>query len=129
MPAATTTAPAPAPAAPPHLVRVGPAIPAQAPSPAREAVRPPAAVIPLTAPEAAPDTAPVTVIRVERGAATPEEIAAVTAVLLARAAAVDAAADAARAAASRHRAAARWRAHAFAGPRAWTTPTPGLLAG
>jgi hypothetical protein len=125
MPAATTTAPA----APPHLVRVAPVIPAQAAPPAREEVRPPADVIPLTAPEAAPDASPATVIRVERGAATPEEIAAVTAVLLARAAAVGAAADAARATANRHRAAARWRADTYPGPRAWTTSTHGLLAG
>ncbi|MBD0740096.1 hypothetical protein BGM09_11880 [Streptomyces sp. CBMA29] len=71
---------------------------------------------------------PTTLVRVERGTATSEEIAAVTAVLLARAATVRAAADADHATAARRRGAARWRAHGFTGPRAWTAGTRDLLA-
>ncbi|MFF6958443.1 acyl-CoA carboxylase subunit epsilon [Streptomyces sp. NPDC088197] len=123
MPAAIT---APTPAAP-HLVRVGTlTIPAQPGPPALETINAAPAVVPLAAPEAAP--APTTLVRVERGTATPEEIAAVTAVLLARAATVRAAADADHATAARRRGAARWRAHGFTGPRAWTAGTRDLLA-
>ncbi|HEY5835567.1 MAG TPA: acyl-CoA carboxylase epsilon subunit [Streptomyces sp.] len=77
-------------------------------------------------PEAAAPAAQL--LRVEHGAATPEEIAAVTVVLLARAAAVRAAAEAEEALAFR-RTAARWRVHGFAGPRAWTADARDLLAG
>jgi hypothetical protein len=67
------------------------------------------------------------VIRVERGSVSAEELAAVTAVLLARAAAVRAVAGA-QAPSGVRRAAARWRVHGFAGPRAWTTDARDLLA-
>ncbi|WP_433887687.1 acyl-CoA carboxylase epsilon subunit [Streptomyces sp. CA-111067] len=70
---------------------------------------------------------PAAVIRVERGSVSAEELAAVTAVLLARAAAVRAAAEA-QASSGVRRAAARWRVHGFAGPRAWTTDARDLLA-
>ncbi|MEW2118302.1 acyl-CoA carboxylase subunit epsilon [Streptomyces sp. NPDC005474] len=61
-------------------------------------------------------------LRVEKGEAGPEELAAITAVLLARAAG---AADAMRhATARRERAVARWRrperAPGFTGPRTWS---------
>ncbi|SFE51496.1 Acyl-CoA carboxylase epsilon subunit [Actinacidiphila alni] len=129
MPAAITAAPTPT---APHLVRVGTVtIPAQPGQPDMETINAAPAVLPLAAPESAPAAtpgAPETLVRVERGTATAEEIAAVTAVLLARAAAVRAAADAGQASASRRRAAARWRSHGFAGPRAWTTGTRDLLA-
>jgi hypothetical protein len=66
-------------------------------------------------------------LRVEHGHASPEEVAAVTAVLLARAAATRAAADVE--ALSARRAPARWRGPSFAGPRAWTADARDLLAG
>jgi hypothetical protein len=127
MPTAVTTAPT---TTAPHLTRVGTVnVPAR-PEPATlKTINSAPTVVPLAAPEAVP--APVTLVRVERGTATAEEIAAVTAVtavLLARAAAVRAAADADHASASRRRAAARWRAHGFTGPRAWTAGTRDLLA-
>lgn len=126
MPATITTAPTP-PA--PHLMRVGTVtIPAQPGPPALETINASPTVLPLAAPEAVPAQAPATLVRVERGSATAEEIAAVTAVLLARAATVRAAADAEHATASRRQSGARWRAHGFTGPRAWTAGTRDLLA-
>jgi hypothetical protein len=124
MPTAVTTAPT---TTAPHLTRVGTVnVPARPESATLKTINSAPTVVPLAAPEAVP--APVTLVRVERGTATAEEIAAVTAVLLARAAAVRAAADADHASASRRRAAARWRAHGFTGPRAWTAGTRDLLA-
>lgn len=123
MPTATTTTTAPA----PHLVRVGAAtIPAQAEPPALETINAAAPAVPLPVRDTAAPAAPV--LRVVRGTATAEEVAAVTAVLLARATAVRSAADADDALTSR-RAAASWRMNGFCGPRAWTTDARDLLAG
>ncbi|GAA1015473.1 hypothetical protein STXM2123_5318 [Streptomyces sp. F-3] len=66
------------------------------------------------------DTTPEQLFRVEKGSPAPEELAALTAVLLSRTAAVGTEPDDLS---RRHRAVARWRrperAPGFAGPRSW----------
>ncbi|KAA0922384.1 acyl-CoA carboxylase epsilon subunit [Streptomyces apricus] len=59
----------------------------------------------------------MTMLRVEKGEAGPEEVAAITAVLLARAAARTPAAAARRG----HHPGRRWRAPAFGAPHSWRT--------
>jgi hypothetical protein len=121
MPAAITAATVPA----PHLVRVGTAaISAQAGPPVLDTVVTGLSAASPPVREADP-AAPL--LRVERGTATPEEVAAVTAVLFARAAAARAAAEAGEE--PTPRASARWRVQGFAGPRAWTADARDLLAG
>lgn len=65
-------------------------------------------------------TTPTQLFRVEKGSPGPEELAALTAVLLSRTAAVSAEPDDLS---RRHRAVARWRrlerAQVFDGPRGW----------
>ncbi|WP_263984354.1 acyl-CoA carboxylase epsilon subunit [Streptomyces sp. HPF1205] len=135
MPATTAVAPAPAtPAAPPPAPGAGPrpvrlapaAIPAQGSPPANgfpaAAAKAPVAAEPPEAPLVVP------LLRVVRGSASADEIAAVTAVLLARAAAVRGAAGTGEALTSR-RAAARWRVTGFSGARAWNADARDLLAG
>jgi hypothetical protein len=67
------------------------------------------------------DTAPEQLLRIERGSPGPEELAALTAVLLARTATVGAEPD--DHLSSGHRPVARWRrlerARGFDGPRSW----------
>ncbi|WP_031476652.1 acyl-CoA carboxylase subunit epsilon [Streptomyces bicolor] len=65
-------------------------------------------------------TNPAQLLRIEKGSPDPEELAALTAVLLSRTAAVGAEPDDLS---RRHRAVARWRrlerAQGFDGPRSW----------